>query len=146
MESSSIATAWNSASNIAWGGSIFGGITPGFGIAGGAFFPSSLFFSSVVGSNIFGANTSAAFVQQVNRAVTVTAVTASSPNPGVNQAVVLTAYVTPVYPANGPQTGTVQFFANGASLGAGPVPVSNGIATLLAERIQTLVDEKRENS
>src|SRR2546426_1168914 len=67
--------------------------------------------------------------QTVGKAATSTVVTASSTNPSVfGQAVTFTATVNAMPPGAGTSTGSVQFFAGAANLGA-PVALSSGVAT-----------------
>src|SRR2546428_698110 len=78
--------------------------------------------------------------QTVGKAATSTGVTASSPNPSVfGQAVTFTATVNAMPPGAGTSTGSVQFFAGTANLGA-PVAVSSGVATSPPVRLAPVGD------
>jgi hypothetical protein len=80
------------------------------------------------GNSTFQTSSSTGFIQQTIQAATVTSVGISNSNPPVNTGVTLTAYVVPLYPANGAPTGSVLFYANGAQVGM--ATLSNGVARI----------------
>lgn len=88
------------------------------------------------GNTTYATSTSAAVSVTVGMASTTTTVT-STVNPGaVGQSIALIATITPVSPATGEATGTVQFYSNGTALGTA-VDVSDNVAEYTTSSLPT---------
>jgi hypothetical protein len=81
------------------------------------------------GDQYFGTSTSSAFTQTVNQDGTSVSLSSDQANPGYGATITFSASVTAASPGSGTPTGTVQFFADGVSIGTGTLD-SSGVATL----------------
>jgi autotransporter-associated beta strand protein len=91
------------------------------------------------GDTNYKTSTSSAVTQQVNLATTTTTVSSSSLTPGAFESVTLTATVAASNSSSTTPTGTVEFFANGVSLGT--ATLSGGKATLELDSLPVGVDQ-----